>query len=284
MLFDGLAFVSCSPSPFRWTESTRLTELWAVLESRLQGQYLSTKGEQVGSFRVVLHLARCRHDPTFNQALARHHEAKAETCLRTPKCAIPAEWISQFSLISLRYRLVPRVTTSGDWLGTGFGISCLRCCCTCVLECSVCERAGPVVRPFSFPPIKSTELTEFTEFQVGRAKLRLSPICRREEARAWRAFPNGGTRYLGDAHFVSPRCARDGAQAQLRPTTTPLASRRLFGNSANPVNSVYLRRFSYGIACAYGSTTARNCSVVRVPVTRLVPIRNCGMEPFLNSL
>ena len=175
MLFDGLAFVSCSPSPFRWTESTRLTELWAVLESRLQGQYLSTKGEQVGSFRVVLHLARCRHDPTFNQALARHHEAKAETCLRTPKCAIPAEWISQFSLISLRYRLVPRVTTSGDWLGTGFEISCLRCCCTCVLECGVCERAGPVVRPFSFPPIKSTELTEFTEFQVGRAKLRLRP-------------------------------------------------------------------------------------------------------------
>src|SRR5437867_695260 len=42
------------------------------------------------------------------------------------------------------------VTSTGDWLGTQHGVSSSCCCCTLVLGCSVCEKAGPVVRPFSF--------------------------------------------------------------------------------------------------------------------------------------
>src|SRR5215218_5713736 len=51
-----------------------------------------------------------------------------------------------------------------------------------------------------------------------------------KEARAQRASLDAVRRHQGDAHFVSPRCARYGAQQSFAPPRRLSQPRRLFGN------------------------------------------------------
>jgi len=57
-----------------------------------------------------------------------------------------------------------RVTSPGDCSEWNLSLSSSRCCCTLFSVQPVCERAGPVVRPFSFP---STQLLKLSDLPAA---------------------------------------------------------------------------------------------------------------------
>ena len=80
-----------------------------------------------------------------------------------------------------KYRIpLPRVPSSGDWLGIRNPVSCSPLTPHFVLKCAVCEKAGPVVRPFVFSAWCSRTSTHLQGVSQGPGSKRrhfVSPLC-----------------------------------------------------------------------------------------------------------